>query len=395
MKVNVSILEGYADRNLNKYFRRQLAKAQKVLDKNQNYQFGSWRDEYELVSIEYNTLRSLQNALVHNPKEQELIQQADSLLNKGFLWEKLKLTCALFNRQSRGLKNPPLAFQGEVHSFATSCLQESRFIMRAYGYIYFMYEAQEAEPFFLKFQKELIAHKQELPSEEGKELFEYAFNYCIRKYILGDFHYTQILFQLYKSALSLGILLNPDGSLPLSHFQNLCVIGNKVGKWEHTRKIIKKYGPTLPTTSKTESVLAYCRAHHAFYRKKYSDCLHILQAVEMKDYLKIEVRTLMMKCYFELGETEALDSLMISFERWLQRNTQLESRRIEIQTGRIRILKKIQNLAPTDTEKALRIQEDIAALHHPDSHWLSQKLRERIPGPLPPKPKDHTLHPPE
>ena len=66
----------------------------------------------------------------------------------------------------------------------------------------------------------------------------------------------------------------------------------------------------------------------------------------------------------------------VSFERWLQRSA-LPKGRLEIQLKRLRILKKIMNLADFDSSGKQQLKEQLESENTHDKEWLLEKLIEK------------------
>lgn len=159
----------------------------------------------------------------------------------------------------------------------------------------------------------------EIASENLREFYQMAQNYCALKINQGRTDYYLVYFNLQKKITELKLLLE-DGSLPETLFKNMITIGLNVGEFEWTEKFINEYYPFLPVSIR-ENARTFNLANLYFHQKKYGQVIELLRNVEYSDLVyALGSKLILLKTYFESGEQMALDSLTDSFRVYVRRN---------------------------------------------------------------------------
>ncbi len=144
-----------------------------------------------------------------------------------------------------------------------------------------------------------------------------ASNYCYQKIREGSIHFQREVFDLY--VLMLEQRLAYEGEYLQKRFiKNMVTAGLKIGetKWiQHFIDDIQKN--TVPQIRK--SVYAFNKGLWHFYHKEYDKALPLfLQVGNIDVFYNLDCRGLLLKCYYELEETDALFSLADAFRKFVK-----------------------------------------------------------------------------
>ena len=106
--------------------------------------------------------------------------------------------------------------------------------------------------------------------------------------------------------------------------------------------------------------------------------MQLLLRVEFKDMLNnLDARRMLLKSYFELGEYNALDSLLDSFSRYIHRQKE-KGYHQENYLNLIRFVKKIIHAKVEDKKIWKQMKEEIESTNRlAEREWLLEKLKAR------------------
>lgn len=170
-----------------------------------------------------------------------------------------------------------------------------------------------------------------LPTEQQKNLYTYARNFCALKYKNGNIPYLGILFKLIQKNLKAGFFYHKDGTttdgILHSSIQSIVAIALKLEQadWalnflnEHKTKII------APNPAEQQRFYHFNLACYHFQLKEYDEALELLETDFDDDRYRLVARALEIKLYFEKDdkkekEIEFLESRIAAFETYLSRN---------------------------------------------------------------------------
>lgn len=214
--------------------------------------------------------------------------------------------------------------------------------------------------------------------EEQAALHQLALNYCIRRINDGFAGaYTDAL-NLYQTMLERGLLLR-EGRLSQWTYKNITAAGLRSGAFAWTEDFLHRYRHALPPAEQ-ENAFAYNLAELCLEKQDFAGALRALQNVEFTDFTYLlGAKTIQLKCFFALGELEALGALIDSTRQLLRRNRSLSTFGKTTNMNFLRLLRLLkywrqnQALLPTrrwqmERENLLRDIRDTQPLAHRD--WL-------------------------
>ncbi|HOY05398.1 MAG TPA: hypothetical protein PLO67_08350 [Saprospiraceae bacterium] len=286
------------------------------------------------------------------------LQPLPDALTAFYLSDMLRLACVALTHQ---------AVAGQAYHFAVldrildSEDKENLLAEPAVGIYFHAYQmlkngGEEGETSFQHLKELLARHAEIFAATEMRGLYLMAINGCIRRMNAGQRTYVREAFELYRAALTRGFLLE-DGWMSGFTYKNIIRIGAVLGEEPWTRDFLQQYREALHPRDR-DNLYKYNLAYLHLQKQDYAQAMPLLQQINFDDALhQLEARRMLLRSYFELGEWEALDSLLTSFGAYLRRQKGLGYHR-------------------TTNEKLLSFVKKLVEL--PSGTTARQKLRTEI-----------------
>lgn len=219
----------------------------------------------------------------------------------------------------------------------------------------------------------LDAHWRAFPQPEMKDLWTLVLNFCIRQINAGGREYLREAFNLYRTGLERGILLE-NGLLSKFTYNNVLLSGLALGEWDWSLDFLEKYRPLLPARER-ESAYRYNLAVYWFRRPDYDRVLEILRTAEFREPLhNLDARRMLLRIYFERQEWQVLESHLESFKQYLSRHRDIGYHR-DLNRNLIDFTKKLLRLAAHGEGSRERLRASISASKLvAERAWLLQQL---------------------
>lgn len=215
-----------------------------------------------------------------------------------------------------------------------------------------------------------------LPLHEQQELLLMAINACIKQLNTGEEAYAREAFELYEQGLETGVLLDGE-QLSRFTYKNIVSVSLKLGEYAWTESFIEKYTQKLEPNFR-DSYHNYNLARLYFAKGEHQDAQKLLTRITAYDdaFFDLGVRMMLLKIYYESGETDALEALLTSFSRYLQRKKSLGYHK-QVYQNIIRLARKILTLPPHDPEAQAALREEINETHPlAERGWLLGQLEK-------------------
>ncbi len=227
---------------------------------------------------------------------------------------------------------------------------------------------------FQALKKTLQMHQSILAPDDLKYLYFSSINFCIRKINSGVNEYRKEVFDLYKSGLKEGLLIE-DGELSRFTYNNIVSTALAFEEFDWLDKFIPDYKPMLDPRYR-ESNYTYSLAKLNFTRKDYDKAMELLIKVDDRDPLiNLEAKVILLKIYFEKKEFDPLTSLLSSFNVMLGRKKMLSYHKTHFQNI-IRFTTRILNLRKSDKKAKEKLRLDIQnAKILGQREWLLEQLK--------------------
>lgn len=242
-----------------------------------------------------------------------------------------------------------------------------------YFQAYRMLRSPDAPQPFEALKMLLGEHENRFSKEEMRGLYLMAINGCIRRMNAGQRSYIREAFDLYRSALERDFLTE-NGRLSGFTYKNIIRVGVALGEHVWTEEFLEKHRANLHPNER-DNLYRYNLAYLRFQQRDYARAMPLLQQTDLEDPLNnLDARRMLLRTYFELGEWDALDSLLQSFSAYLRRQKNLGYHRTT-NAMLLAFAKKLLELDRADTAAVAALRSEIEAT--PDvaeRAWLLEQV---------------------
>ncbi|MEM1321012.1 MAG: hypothetical protein AAGG75_12235 [Bacteroidota bacterium] len=365
------LYRGMRKKGLEVFFTKELSNTTALLEK------GRYRDSHFYLK---NYQLGMDDAISKMPQRRigaMNFQSIGDFLNISYLSSMLRLSC---NIQSHG------TISGQVYDVnllkeVLSLIQSGQYIdIPAVALYYRCYQAIEflkngdlhhSELNFNELKMLINRHWKLFPPSEIRDIYLFTINYCIKRLNAGDKEYIREAFELFRSGLENETLLE-EGFISSFTYKNITRLGVALKEHQWVEQFLENYKNYLHPRIK-DNAWRYNLAFFFFQQEKYKSAMQLLVLVEFKDTLNnLDARRMLLKSYFELGEYDALDSLLDSFSRYINRQKELGYHK-DNYLNLIRFVKKV--IHTNEKEKLKELKADIlntSALA--EKEWLLEKI---------------------
>lgn len=365
VEMSLQLAAVYREKKLEKPFRQVLRNAENQLVKQageQNFAYKKYRLAYENFAF----LESQKRTEANN------LQQVSEALDEHLLSAKLRQSCLLLSHQAVFQTDYDHSFLGLLLDY----LPGTRFLENPSIAMYYhcyraLTEGDEAE--FQKFYDLLTGQAGRFPQEEMGNLWLLAINFCIRRLNTGGRSYIERAFELYRRGIEQGLLLD-GGTLGRFTYKNTVALGLTLGQFEWTENFIHEYRNRVEAAYR-ENFFRYNLARLHFSKKQFAPAMELLVQVDDSDLLlNLDSKVMLLKMYFELGELDALESLLAAMRTFIRRRKELGYHQRHY-LGIVGFTQKLMGLPPNDSTARERLRSEIESAEGlPEKEWLLEQL---------------------
>ncbi len=308
-----------------------------------------------------------------NPTGPLPLQELSNQLDRTFLSRKLWQSCFMLSHQTVynttydfGLLDAAL-----MHLESAPVLNDP-----SVAVYYFCYRAltnPDETAYFKQFKQLLLQHNKLFPSDEMRDLYVLAINFCIRRYNAGNPDYLPEQFDFYRDGLAQKYFL-VDGALSRYTYLNAATIGLVLHELDWVEQFIRDYRDFVKEPHR-ESLYSFNLARLEYQRRRLDEALKLLQKAEYKDLLlHLAAKTLQLKIFYELEEFDLLESHLQTLQTFIRRKKDLGYHR-ENYLNTIRFTRKLleTNLFDKTVRKALR-EEIEGTKGVAEKEWLLERV---------------------
>ena len=311
--------------------------------------------------------------------EQELnINEISRNLDYFYVAEKLKYYCTLLSwKKMYKIEQGVDYMDFVVHNAEKS---DFKYVppVAIYKKIYDTFEESENTQHYFELKKLIDQYIHLFPEEEIREIYYTAISYCIEKVNKGNQSFQIETFEIYKSAL-LNEVLIINNHLSPPDFRNIVFFALRVGEYSWAEYFIQSYAKYVDDKHRDNAVY-FSMARLDFYRKNYRKVIEHLSKVNYEDvWYNLGSRTLLISTYYELDEYDALESLLMAFRMYIDREKSLTKDRKQSYINLIKFARKLILTNSKDTDKLIKLKEEIANTKNVVvKPWLLEKIEELI-----------------
>lgn len=301
------------------------------------------------------------------------LQKMSDELTYFFISNTLRQTC--FAHSFRAFS--AMDFRENMLPYIIEFIQANNLVkVPAIGIYYLSYRTlteEEPLPVFQELKKYIGKNGGHFPKEELKGIFTLALNFCIRQINLNNAPFKKEAFELYQEGLSREIFIE-NGYLSRFTYKNIVAIGLGLGEFDWVKKFIDEYHSFLEKKFR-EGAYNFNMALYHFRREEYGEAMGLLQKVGSDDLLNnLNARRMLLRIYYDLGEMDALESLIGSFQTYIYRKKGIGYHR-ELYLNLVRFTRRLLKINPSERSQVENLEADIKAVKDlPEKSWLLEKL---------------------
>lgn len=295
-----------------------------------------------------------------------------------YIIEKLKSYCEFLNYKQVmyiGTQNEVL-FMEHILSYLELNIENMPIAIQIPYYAVRLFE-QKNEQIYHTTKKLLEDNYTVFAPSELRIFFGFLQNYCISCINKGETNFLNELFGIYQFILETEIILDGNLISPWD-YKNIVVTGLRISEQKWVKNFIEKYKSHLPEKFR-ENAYTYNLAKYFFYKKEYEKVIELLQNVEYEDvFYALDSKSMLLKVFYEKKEFAALDSLLESFSKFLNRKKLAPNHKISYY-NLLKFTKKMFNLYPRHRRSLEALRLSIQQTKQvADINWLFTKIDEEI-----------------
>ncbi|MCB0614025.1 MAG: hypothetical protein KDC75_11970, partial [Phaeodactylibacter sp.] len=359
----------YRKRKLDKAFQKTINSVETLQEK------APYRDEHYLRN-EY--LLQLEKYTFQEGKKRTAemnLQEVSDALDTTFLADKLRQSCLMIAHQAVYKASYNIGLLEEVleHVKRPELMKHPAIAIYYNGYMAFTHEGNS--DYFQALRQEIQNNLHLFSHSEIRDIFLMAINYCIRKMNVGEATFVREAFELYRSGIEEGILIE-NGLVSRFTFLNVIRIALRLGEFNWVESFIPDYKQYLAPKFR-DTIVHYSKAKLLFEKKDYAAAMELLAHVDYDDVLlTLNARLMLIKIFYETDEYDALDSLLESMRTYIHRKDLTSSYKSNYQNI-IRYTKKLVRINPYDGSQKSKLKTEIIAANPlTEKSWLLEHLEK-------------------
>ena len=374
-QVNFQILLAKAmrKRGLQRHFKSAIGKAKSALEEN------PYRNmDHHFLCYLYHLEKYESGAKEKRTATRSLQEMADET-TLFFMASKLRQSCTAQMHKALSETEFQIEFLPEI---LTKVEKQQLYHLPAIGIYYYGYRSLTDtgnKEWFLLLRRAMQDYAHQFPFSEMRDIYTLAVNYCIRQINTqkgqeGQSHYLQQVLDIYKEGLENEVFLN-NGILSRFTYNNIANAGLGLKAFDWVEQFLKEYKDSLEEKYQKSSYL-FNLASLYFRKPDYGKALDLLTQADFDDLLhNLDARRMLLRIYFDLGEFDALDSLLDSFSIFLRRRRDIGYLR-QNYLNLIRFTRKLLHLPAGDRQARKKLRNDLKNTKAlAEREWLLEKVQ--------------------
>lgn len=313
-KVNqqIFLLKSLRKKNTERLFEQEFKIAENNLEKqslrNQHFHFQRFLLQEEKYSYALRNSRGANTGL----------QESSKSLNLFFIANTLRQETHGLTQKALGRSDFNSEFSEPIKDFLSKNENvESPAIVVYYALIKILTE-DDSLPHFQSLRNLISEKGHHFPSNELREIYIFALNYCIKKLNERETSFYQETFKLYKQGIKQSVFFE-NGILSRFNYKNIVALGLGLQEFTWVEDFIEEYKPYLEKKYR-ESTYCFNLALLHYKKGNYSEAMLLLQKVSSDDVLNnLNSRRMLVRIYYDQNEFDALYSLLDSFQNYIYR----------------------------------------------------------------------------
>lgn len=362
-------MQAFHRRGLERAFQEALTDNKKMLEK----QSLRGTDYYQQKSLLYWEEARFEST--RNPTEVAyLASLAD---NADIIWvmQKLRLFCLHQMQCIMYQVTPVLGLKQEVETVINQGHLLEIPAVRIWYYCLKMLENNEETEWFSQFKTVFLSQSQLFSTDEIRDLYLFAINYCIRRVNEGHKAFFHDIMGFYKDGLLKGYLLE-NGILSKATYHNIVAAALQTREFEWVEQFIGQYRNHLERSYRHSSY-SFNMARLEFTRKNYDAALQLLQHSNYYDpLLALAAKTMSLKIYYELNETDLLHAHLEALKNYIRRKVTLGYHRTNY-LNLVKYTRRLLFVSPFDQKSISTLKNDIEQESVlTEKPWLLEQIKQ-------------------
>ncbi len=350
------------DRNFNKSLKRIQTNIDKYPLRNPDFYFHRFELEYQ----QYHYLSETGRYKTLN------LEEVESNLDIAYISTKLRQHCFTLSHQT--VFNIPYesVLMDQIIELANDEPYKSIPPISLYSRFITLFKTGDIKA-FQRFKEILFKQKDHYTQEEFRDIFLLSLNFCIRKINENIEPFFKETLEIYKKGLELELLLE-NGKLSRFTYNNIVAIALKIDDRVWVEDFIHSYRDFLDTPHQ-HAAFSLNMARLAFLKANFMDALLYLQKADHEDLIShMTAKILQLKIYYELKETDSLDSLLLALRVFIRRKKRV-GYHYQIWKNILTYIQKINKVNPFDKTAIGKLEQKIMEEPIlPERDWLLEKL---------------------
>jgi hypothetical protein len=314
-----NLLAEFNERNLFKEFEKTYDEIKdglaKLISRDESY----YLDSFELANQHFDYMSKIHSDKYDKYMTRENLEKRFNHLTYAYLISFLKFYTATLNTYH--ILNVQInmeLFENMLGNFAPELFEDVP-VIKIYYYAALALLKPELEEYYFKLKELILKHEEILGERSLEDLFINLENYCTRKVRAGKTEFLKENFEIYKIELQKN-LYKSYGIMSTAFYTSVVNVGCRLKEYDFLKDFIEKYKNELPNDSR-ESIYNFCVALYETDLHNFEKALEFLSKVKTDQlYLKMDVRMLQCRLYYELNWDDSLESLLDAFKRTLANN---------------------------------------------------------------------------
>lgn len=318
------------------------------------------------------------NQVLHayNRSAEAPLQSIADQLDYFILISKLEIAIPFANKRSilEGEENSSL-IKETIEFYEKMVLPKPKTIQLFYC-ILRMLTDEDGSAFFEQTKQLLPACTEILPELQLYRSYLYVINFCSKMIKRGYSNYLEETFQLYKQMLDKDLLFIYPTATNIN-FKNVVTISIRLEKYSWVKNFIKNNESRIGPESKT-SIISYSLACLHFAKKEYSEAKRQLSEMKFIDpFYRLSNDILLLKVYYETGDTDILYFRCRAFTTYIQRNKTLAEANKTAYSNLAKFIRRLAKVKFDNKNVLAKIKKDFSTCEYlVERSWLEEKIEE-------------------
>ncbi|NOT37712.1 MAG: hypothetical protein HOP11_10085 [Saprospiraceae bacterium] len=273
-----------------------------------------YKYQFQLERFEFNSKLSR--------KDTNHLNEASHSLNEFCITETLRLACHFIANTNILKEEIQLLLLDFTLEYSKSHFKSLNKLNKFYYLIYNLNLDFENTAEYSQLKEYFLNEISSLEFQTKKEITLMLINYCIRQINTGKTQFNNEAFTFYKTGLEESLLIEKK-QMSVFTYKNIASLAMTSGKYTWAENFLNEYKSFLPKKER-ENAYQFNISIFYFRQNKYDEAMALLRSVEFKDVFdNLMSRRMLLRIYLEKDYTEALESLLESFNTYLRRQYKL------------------------------------------------------------------------